>query len=89
MLVSLKVSFFVIENLNSHHQETEISSEIDFDDTEHDENSELDEESKDIRQLSSFYTVSNTTTKTINHFIFLDLYRIQYSEFTTPPPKVA
>lgn len=86
LILSLKVSCFIIETITTSNT-TEICCEIDFEDTENDEKSELDEESKEINQTVRTNAVASNATDTWNYFTLSNLYRIQYLEFITPPPE--
>ncbi|TYP99560.1 hypothetical protein C7447_101160 [Tenacibaculum adriaticum] len=85
MILSLKAGFFIVENVSSIN-EIEICYELDFDDVENDDNTELDEKEKIVQQQSYSFNLKRKINNE-NHPIFINEYRIQYLEFSTPPPE--
>ena len=88
MILSLKISSFVYENLSYLSHSDTISYTIDFDENENEEKKELDENEK-IHQLINVSNVKLVQNTTHNPFSGFSGLRNLYFEYTTPPPELA
>ncbi len=87
VLLSLKGGFFVVESTSSIN-DSEICFPLDADDFENEaeDQEEFDESEKINQNLHIAYHFDQS--KDINdHIIIFKKYRVQYIEYTTPPPK--
>ncbi len=85
MILSLKISSFVYENLSSLSNTEEISHIVDFDENE--EKKEFDEKEKIHQPIapSKFNLIENFNNKP--HSISSSLRNL-FFEYTTPPPEL-
>ena len=87
VILSLKVVFFVTENINSIN-ETEISYLLDTGDFENESEDQKEfDESEQINQNSQISYHFNQNKDLNNQVLIFKEYRVQYLEFITPPPK--
>lgn len=87
MILSLKVSMFVYDNINSLELTSENISLVDFEDSESEEK-EVDEQKKIVQPIKNNNSSNVDSKKSNNNYLF-DNYNTTYLEYSTPPPELS
>ena len=90
MTLALKAGYFVCESVSILHQIENNSSIIDLDDfdNENEEKTELDEKEK-INQSTEETPVFKNDFNRKRYSLDVRNYKIQFLEFSTPPPELS
>lgn len=87
MVITLKVSFAVYQNVYNFSNSEEIAFFLEIDDSEKQENIEFDESEKIHQKINT--SISFTFSKKEKQYahILFD-YKTKHKEYTTPPPEI-
>jgi hypothetical protein len=87
MILSLKVSTFVYDNIVSLELTSENISLVDFEDSESEEK-EIDELKKIVQSIKNNNSSTIDSKKSNSNYLF-DNYNTTYLEYSTPPPELS
>lgn len=86
LLLSIKISHTIYRSVENFTQSEEISSTIDLEESENEEEKELKEAKKINQKVANSIQLSSFRISK-NHLYFLKRYKVCFIEYTPPPPE--